>query len=110
MVAIDSSKIRQWLSYDVDGKVTGGLAVHDFCDTHSVHLVAFTDPRAYHSQPGTGLIDRWFSESSDMGLQYLSFDQLRNRHGPRDQKGYTEFKENFLSARLSFPKAYFKFF
>lgn len=110
MVAIDASKIRQWIAYDPEKKVIGWLAVHDFCDTHSVHLVAFSDRRSYAFQPWTGLIEEWFRESYDMWLKYLSFDQLRNKNGPRDQKGYTEFKENFLSARLSFIEAYFRFF
>ena len=30
MVALASTKVRQWLAYDRDGKVIGGLAVHDF--------------------------------------------------------------------------------
>lgn len=110
MVGIDASRVRQWIAYDPSGKVMGGLAVHDFVDNHSVHLVAFTDQRSYHLQPGTGLIDEWFRESYERGHKYLSFDQLRNKNGPRDQKGYSEFKESFLSARLSFPKAYFRFF
>lgn len=110
MVAIDATKIRQWIAYDNTGKVSGGLAVHDFVEDHSVHLVAFTDQKSYHSQPGTGLIDEWFRESYERGYKYLSFDQLRNKNGPKDQKGYSEFKESFLTARLSFPKAYFRFF
>ncbi len=110
MVGIDATKIRQWLIYDPIGKVISWLAVHDFCENHSVHLVAFTDQKGYHYQPGTGLIDRWFSESYERGYKYLSFDQLRNKNGPKDQKWYTEFKESFLSARLSFKKAFFRFF
>ncbi len=110
MVSIDATKIRQWIAYDPTGKVIAWLAVHDFCENHSVHLVAFTDQKWYHFQPGTGLIDRWFSESYDRGYKYLSFDQLRNKNGPKDQKWYTEFKESFLSARLSFKQAFFRLF
>lgn len=109
MVAIDPSKIRQWLVY-VDGKPVAWLAVHDYIDNHSVHLVAFTGKEAYPSQWGTALIDEWFRDSLTRGIKYLSFDQLRQRGGPSEQKGYTEFKENFIEYRLSFPKAYFKIF
>lgn len=110
MVGIDASSVRQWVSYDPSGKIIGGLAVHDFLGNHSVHLVAFSDTKAHDYQAGTGLIDRWFSDSYDKGYKYLSFDHLRNNNGPRDQKGYTAFKENFLTAHLSFREAYFRFF
>ncbi len=110
MVALDSSTIRQWLAYDPSGKAISGLAVHDFLSDHSVHLVAFSDQKSYEFQAGTGLIDIWFSDSWAKGYKYLSFDHLRNKSGPRDQKGYTAFKENFLTAYLSFKEAYFRFF
>lgn len=102
-------KVRQWLAYH-DGKPVAGLACLDYLDNHSVHFVAFTSREAYPLQAGTGLIDTWFRDSLERWVKYLTFDQLRNPHGPRDQKGYTEFKDNFVEYRLSFPKAYFKMF
>ncbi len=109
LVAIDPTSVRQWLVY-VDGKAEAGLAVHDYVGNHSVHLVAFTWKKAYDIQGWTWLIDEWFRESQEKGMKYLTFDQLRNPHGPKDQKWYTEFKENFIEHKLSFPKAYFKLF
>ncbi len=110
MVSLDASKVRQWLAYNPAGKVIWGLAVHDFLGDHSVHLVAFTDQKSYDLQAGTGLMDMWFSNSYEQGYKYLSFDHLRNKNGPRDQRGYTAFKENFITAQLSFKEAYFRFF
>lgn len=110
MVSLDASKIRQWLAYDPLGKVIWGLAVHDFLGDHSVHLVAFTEQKSYDLQAGTGLMDLWFSDSYEKWYKYLSFDHLRNKNGPRDQRGYTAFKENFITAQLSFKEAYFRFF
>lgn len=107
ITGIDPSAIRQWLVYLNDEPIAG-LAVLDYLDNHSVHLVAFTDKRAYDIQGWTGLIDAWFRDSKAKGMKYLTFDQLRNPHGPSDQKGYTEFKENFTEYKLTFPKAYFK--
>lgn len=107
--AINPSAIRQWLVYR-DGVAVAGLAVLDYLDNHSVHLVAFTGKEAYDIQWGTGLIDEWFRDSQEKGMKYLTFDQLRNPHGPKEQKGYTEFKENFIEHKLTFPKAYFKVF
>jgi hypothetical protein len=75
-----------------------------------VHFVSFTGKASYDIQGGTALVDTWFRESLDMGIKYLTFDQLRNSNGPGDQKWYTAFKENFIEYRLSFPKAYFKIF
>lgn len=110
MVSLDASKVRQWLAYDTTGHVVGGLAVHDFLTDHSVHLVAFTEQKSYDLQAGTGLMDIWFADSYERGFVYLSFDHLRNKNGPRDQRGYTAFKENFITAQLSFKEAYFRFF
>jgi hypothetical protein len=107
--AIDPSAIRQWLVYR-DGKAVTGLAVLDYLGNHSVHLVAFTGKEAYDIQWGTGLIDEWFRDSQEKWMKYLTFDQLRNPHGPKEQKWYTEFKENFIEHKLTFPKAYFKIF
>lgn len=106
---INPKSVRQWLVY-VDGLAVAWLAVLDYVGNHSVHLVAFTGKAAYDIQWGTGLIDEWFRDSQEKGMKYLSFDQLRNPHGPNEQKWYTEFKENFLEHKLSFPKAYFKLF
>jgi hypothetical protein len=107
--AIDPSKIRQWLVYK-DAKPVAGLAVLDYLDDHSVHFVSFTGKDSYDVQWGTGLIDEWFADSVKKWIKYISFDHLRNPHGPSDQKGYTAFKENFIEFRMSFPKAYFKMF
>ena len=108
--SIGPENIRQWLAYDPSGKAVAGLSVHDYHGDHSVHLSAFTGRDAYPIQAGTGLIDEWFRTSLEMGVKYLSFDQLRQRGGPSEQKGYTEFKKNFIDYWLSFKKAYFKFF
>lgn len=107
MIEIDPSSVRQWLCYDTSGTPVAGLAVHDYLGC-SVHLVAFTGKDAYPIQGGTGLIDEWFRDSEKMGIKYLSFDQLRHKGGPGDQRGYTEFKENFIEYRMSYPDAYFR--
>lgn len=109
MVEIDPKSIRQRLSYDENWIPTAWLAVHDYLNS-SVHLVAFTGNKAYKSQGGTALIDIWFKESLEKNIKYISFDQLRQKFWPKDQKGYTNFKMNFIEYRMSFPKAYFKMF
>jgi hypothetical protein len=110
MVAIDATKVRQWIAYTPLGMPAAGLAVHDYLDTHSVHLVAFTDQKYYDTQAGTGVMWAWFRDSHEKSIKYLSVDHIRNRTGPWDQKWYTAFKENFITTRLSFREAYFRFF
>ena len=107
--AFAPDKVRQWMVF-LDGEPVAGLGVIDYIGNHSVHFVAFTSKKAYDIQWGTGLIDAWFQDSIEKNIKYITFDQLRNQHGPRDQKGYTEFKENFIDYRLSFRNAYFKVF
>ena len=110
LTAIDPESVRQWLVYSTDSKPIAGLAVHDFLENQSVHMVAFTTKEAYPYQAGTGLIDAWFEDSWKRGITHISFDQLRQKYGPRDQKGSSEFKENFIEYRMHFPKAYIRFF
>lgn len=106
---INPKTIRSYVAY-YEGKIVAGLAVHDYNDgKSSVHLVAYTNRKFYHTQAGTWLIDRWYEDSVKMGIKYIDFDRLREKHGPRDQKGYTEFKENFIQHKFNFKESYFKF-
>lgn len=92
-----------------EGEIVAGLAVLNYAGNSSVHLVAFTDPSAKAIQAGTGLIDRWFSDSYANGVRYVNFDHLRDSSMTHDQQGYTDFKKNFMEYSLSYPDAYFKF-
>ena len=107
--SFDPSKVRQWVVYH-EWKAVAWLACLDYLWNHSVHFVAFTGKDSYTIQGWTALIDAWFRESLSMWIKYITFDQLRNSNGPKDQRGYTEFKENFIEHHLSFKKAYFKMF
>lgn len=109
MMAIDPSSIRSWVCY-YNWKPVAWLAVHDYCENSSVHLVAFTGKEAYPIQGWTGLIHEWFQDSLEKGMKYINFDQLRQKYGPADQKGYSMFKENFIEYRVSYPTSYFQFF
>ncbi len=99
------------VSYGVryQGKIVAGLAVLNYCGNSSVHLVAFTGPDAKAIQAGTGLIDRWFSDSFQKGIRYVNFDHLRDASMTHDQQGYTDFKKNFMEYSLTYPDSYFKF-
>ena len=107
MAWIDPTSVRSLLCY-VNGSVVAWLAVHDYCNNSSVHLVAFTGKEWYPIQAWTGLIDYWFLDSWKKQIRYMNFDQLRNKYGPSDQKWYTAFKENFIEFRVTYPDSYFK--
>lgn len=108
MSSIDPSSIRSYVCY-LDDRPISGLAVHDYGGNSSVHLVAFTTQEAGPCQAGTGLIDRWFSDSLAQEVKYMSFDHLRDSVMMRDQQGYTDFKLNFIDYEVRFPDSYFRF-
>lgn len=108
MTSIDPGSIRNYVAYMGDRPIAG-LAVHDYHPDSTVHLVAFTSREAKSSQAGTGLIDRWFADSVERGMKYVSMDHLRDSSMTRDQQGYTDFKLNFIDYEVKFPESYFRF-
>jgi len=108
MTDIDSASIRSYICYRGDTPIAG-LAVHDYSPHESVHLVAFTGKEAKPFQAGTGLIDRWFSDSVERGIEYINFDHLRDSSMTVDQQGYTDFKCNFIEHECFFRDSYFRF-
>lgn len=108
LTGIDVKSVRSYVCYRGETPVAG-LAVHDYAGNASVHLVAFTGKDAKASQCGTGIIDRWFHDSVDMGLEYINFDHLRDSSMTSDQQGYTDFKLNFMDKECYFRDSYFKF-
>lgn len=108
MTDIDASSIRSYVCYQHD-KPIAGLAVHDYGNNSSVHLVAFTGKEAKPSQAGTGLMDRWFADSVPMGIKYMNFDHFRDSSMTGDQQGYTDFKLNFTESECFFRDSYFRF-
>lgn len=85
MTDIGKGSIRSYVCYHGDSPIAG-LAVHDYSDNASVHLVAFTGKEAKPFQAGTGLVDRWFSDSTDKGIEYINFDHLRDSSMTKDQQ------------------------
>ena len=108
MSAIDKKSVRSYIAYYKDIPIAG-LAVHDYHKS-SVHMVAFTNRKYYKFQSGTWLIDRWFSDSLKLSIQYIDFDRVREKLWPKDQQGYTDFKNNFIEFQTNFTWAYFKIF
>lgn len=108
MIGIDPRSIRSYVCYRGETPVAG-LAVHDYAGNASVHLVAFTGKESHPFQGGTGLMDRWFHDSVDMGIRYINFDHLRDSSMESSQQGYTDFKLNFIEKECYFKESYFRF-
>lgn len=108
MVSAGKDSIRSYVCYRGNTPISG-LAVHDYTSNSTVHLVAFTSKEANSFQAGTGLIDRWFSDSVDRGISYINFDHLRDSSMEKAQQGYTDFKLNFIENECYFRDSYFRF-
>jgi len=85
MISSGKDSIRSYVCYQGDTPISG-LAVHDYTPNSTVHLVAFTSKEANPIQAGTGLIDRWFSDSIDRGIEYINFDHLRDSSMEKSQQ------------------------
>jgi hypothetical protein len=71
-------------------------------------LVSFLTNEGKNLQAWTWLIDYWFAISLQNNIKYINFDHLRDKFMPRDQQGYTDFKENFMENKVVFNDSYFK--
>lgn len=91
-----------------NGKVVAWLAVINYNENSSAHLVSFLTKDWKVLQAGTGLIDFWFQYSLKHGIKYINFDHLKDKHMGRDQQWYTDFKENFMEYKVVFEDSYFK--
>lgn len=108
MTDIEPKNIRSYIAVSKDN-ILWWLAVHDY-HSSSVHMVAFTNKKYYKLQPGTWLIDTWFSDSLKNWIKYIDFDRTIEPLWPRDQKWYSDFKKNFIECMTSFTNSYFKIF
>jgi len=86
-------------------ELQGGLAVLNVPEAkQSENIISFLLPLAKASQAGTGLIDRWFSESRTAGFNFLDFGVFWAPHDPESWKGFTRFKSQFDITYIDHPK------
>lgn len=90
--------------------ILAGLAVLHTpeCST-STHVAAFHLPEARNGPVGTGLIDTWYKEAISQNIRFLDFGVVRANGEPRSWKGYSDFKNQFLTHTAFNPKPFFKF-
>ena len=89
-------------------QVVAGLAVINYNNNSSAHLVSFLTQEWKKIQAWTWLIDFWFKNSFNNWLKYINFDHLRDKSMWKDQQWYTDFKENFMDYKVFFTQSYFK--
>ncbi len=103
----ENGDIKNMICFE-NNKPIAGLSVLNYNGNSSAHLVAFLSHEWKKCQAGTWLIDYRFQISLKNGIQYINFDHLRDKFMPRDQQGYTDFKENFMDYKVVFKESYFK--
>ena len=109
MCGLAWEKINNYLVY-LENEAIAWLAVYDFDENSSVHLVAFHTQKAKDLQAGTGLMNKWFYDSFKKWLKYVNMDHLRDSSMATDQQWYTRFKMNFIENIIEFRQSYIKFF
>lgn len=105
-----TKNIRNFVCYDEKNIVLWWLSVLDYDDVSSVHLVSFLSLEWKNLQVWTWLIDKWFSDSVKIWKKYLCFDHLKDKFMNKDQKWYSDFKENFISHKIDYSNSFFKIF
>ncbi len=103
-----SANIRIYTA-SIDGDILAGAIFLDDAPT-STYLIAFQDDRAKSHHLWLALLDRWFSESENLGYRYLDLDHMGDDFDPRSYEGYTKFKSEIADYELSFRKVWMKIF
>ncbi len=99
-------KIRIYLAYLEWECLAGAIFLDDF--PTSTYLIAFQDPRGKSHHLGLALIDQWFSESQELGFQFLDLDHMRDTLDPLSYAGYTEFKSGIADYEVRFRDFYMR--
>lgn len=71
--------------------------------SQSVHLLSFIQPEAQHSSVGTGLMDEWFKFCIAHQIRFLDFDIFWAPGEPREWKGFSRFKSQFVTHFIRYP-------
>jgi Acetyltransferase (GNAT) domain len=100
--------LRSWV-VEHKGEIVAWLAVCDYEEHSSVHMVSYLSDAGRDIQAGTGLIAEWFRESAEKGMKYINFDHLQEDALQFWQRGYTDFKLNFMQYRVSVKPSFIRF-
>lgn len=99
-----------FICYDEHHTPLAGFSSCQYAPKHSLHFIAFQTQEAKKYQAGTLLMDIWHKKAFEEGIHFLNFDHIYDPTMSKDQKGYSDFKENFLQYKIHYPKSYLRFF
>jgi hypothetical protein len=102
--------LRCYLAVAPGGEPTAGLAVLDVPEVKvSIHLAAFTAKAARGTPAGVGLMAAWFTDSAAEGFAWLDLGNFWRPGEPRDWRGFSRFKAQFITQPLDFPRPFTRF-
>lgn len=93
-----------------DGEIKAGFACVDVPETgESLHLISFIRPEARDASVGIALMDHWFRTAPLRGIRFLDFGLFWRKGDPRDWKGFSRFKSQFVSTYVDYPAPFLRF-
>jgi hypothetical protein len=96
-------------AFDTDHTMVAGFAVVDVPEgNQSIHLASFITPAAKRTSVGVGMVDIWFRRCIEKGYRYLDFDLFWAKGDPKSWKGFSQFKSQFGTQFIRYPKPYMK--
>ncbi|NBS41331.1 methyltransferase domain-containing protein [bacterium] len=91
-------------------EIISGLAVCDLPDTsHSMHVIAYINPKFEKTSVGTGIIDHWYKHCQATGIRFPHFGLVWTPGDPNSWKGYSKFKRQFNLFLLRYPYPLIRF-
>ncbi len=99
---------RIYLGYVGDDIVAGVLFLDE--GVTSEYYMSFYNPASRPYQFGIAMMDRWFSDSRELGFKYCDLDHMRDSGQSRGYAGYTKFKEWIADFDIYFHDMWMKIF
>ena len=92
------------------GEIAAGMAVMDSPTRHASYYACGFIRKEWSDDPlMTGLMDHWFSESAQGGMQLLHLGEFWQKGKPADWKGFSQFKSGFGARLIPYPPALVRF-
>ncbi len=90
--------------------IVAGISLR-FSPSHNsaTYEAPFITPEAKKIYAMTALIDRWFTESQQRGIQFLVFNTFWHKGEPKSWKNFSLFKSHFGPRYIAYPPVLWKF-
>lgn len=92
------------------GAIVSGFNVLNIPEAHtSVHIASFILPEVRQTSVGVGMVDEWFRRSIALGIRFNDFDLFRAEGEPMSWQGFSQFKSQFVTHFVRYPKPLARF-